>query len=94
MHSLGAVTVVLLAAFVPPAFAGEAGKGADPAKAAALAHFETARRQFDVREYGKALEEYKAAYVAKPDPAFLFNIGQCPTSWNRTNRPLTSSSSF
>ena len=61
---------------MPLAAAGESARS-DPAKATALAHFETAKRLFEVHEYGKALEEYKAAYVAKPDPAFLFNIGQC-----------------
>jgi len=46
-------------------------------KATAKTHYEIGTRLYEVREYGKALEEYKAAYVAKPDPAFLFNIGQC-----------------
>ena len=46
-------------------------------KATARAHYETATRLYDVGEYEKALAEYKAAYVAKDDPAFLFNIGQC-----------------
>lgn len=72
-----ALAVIFLLPMMSLALAGEPGKTADPAKAAALAHFETARRLYEVREYAKALEEYKAAYVAKPDPAFLFNIGQC-----------------
>ena len=46
-------------------------------KATAKAHFEAATRLYDVQEFAKALEEYKAAYLAKPDPVFLFNIGQC-----------------
>ena len=46
-------------------------------KATARAHYETATRLYDVGEYEKALAEFKAAYVAKDDPAFLFNIGQC-----------------
>ena len=46
-------------------------------KVAAKAHFEAATRLYDIHEYVKALEEYKAAYLAKPDPAFLFNVGQC-----------------
>ena len=46
-------------------------------KTIARAHYETATRLYDLREYSKALDEYKAAYLAKPDPAFLFNIGQC-----------------
>src|ERR1039457_5384560 len=46
-------------------------------KVVARAHYETATRIYDLREYAKALDEYKAAYLAKPDPAFLFNVGQC-----------------
>jgi tetratricopeptide (TPR) repeat protein len=52
-------------------------QGAEADKAAAKAHFEAATRLYDVHDYAKALEEYKAAYLAKPDPAFLFNMGQC-----------------
>jgi hypothetical protein len=72
-----ALAAVFVLPAMPFAIAGDASKGADPAKAAALAHFETAKRLFDVREYARALEEYKEAYLAKPDPAFLFNVGQC-----------------
>ena len=50
---------------------------AESEKTVAKAHYETATRFYDLREYAKALDEYKAAYMAKPDPAFLFNIGQC-----------------
>jgi hypothetical protein len=44
---------------------------------AAKAHYNKASRLYDVGEYRQALEEFKAAHVAKPDPAFLFNIAQC-----------------
>jgi len=50
---------------------------AESDKTVARAHYETATRLYEVREYAEALKEYKAAYVAKPDPAFLFNVGQC-----------------
>lgn len=78
-YGLGLVAALLfvLLPAARPAYAADSGKSADPAKAAALAHFEAAKRLFDVREYGRALEEYKEAYLAKPDPAFLFNIAQC-----------------
>jgi tetratricopeptide (TPR) repeat protein len=52
-------------------------KAAESDKVVARAHYETGTRLYDVREYADALKEYKAAYIAKPDPAFLFNIGQC-----------------
>ena len=63
--------MVVLAVLAVPAL------GAESDKAMAKAHFEAATRLYDIHEYAKALEEYKAAYLAKPDPAFLFNVGQC-----------------
>jgi hypothetical protein len=67
----GVVAAVVFGALALPAEAGESDK------AVARAHYETATRLYEVREYADALKEYKAAYVAKPDAAFLFNIGQC-----------------
>jgi hypothetical protein len=71
------------------------GLGARPAlaagdkdKAAARAHYATATRFFEVREWEDALKEYKAAYVAWPDPAFLFNIGQCLRKLDRNAEAL------
>src|SRR5262249_39827736 len=49
--------------------------GADQAQA--KLHYGRARTYFELREYRKALEEFKAAHVEKPDPAFLFNIAEC-----------------
>lgn len=46
-------------------------------RAAAKAHYESATRLYDIHEYEAALEEYKAGYLVKPDPSFLYNIGQC-----------------
>jgi tetratricopeptide (TPR) repeat protein len=46
-------------------------------KVTAKAHYEKGTRFYEIREYDKALLEYKSAYMAQPDPAFLFNIGQC-----------------
>jgi tetratricopeptide (TPR) repeat protein len=52
-------------------------QGAVDDKVAAKAHYEAATRLYDVHEYGDALREYKAGYLTRPDPSFLFNIGQC-----------------
>jgi hypothetical protein len=68
---MGGVVAVVCGALALPAEAGESDK------VVARAHYETATRLYEVREYADALKEYKAAYVAKPDAAFLFNIGQC-----------------
>jgi tetratricopeptide (TPR) repeat protein len=67
----GAVLVISLGVL------GRSAQAGDSNKATAKAHYETATRLYDIREYDKALLEYKSAYLAHPDPAFLFNIGQC-----------------
>ena len=36
-----------------------------------------AQRLFQVEEYRKAIEEFKAAHIEEPDPAFLYNIADC-----------------
>ena len=67
----GVVLAVALAGFGPLA------QASDNDKAVARSHYETGTRLYEIREYDKALVEYKSAYLAQPDPAFLFNIGQC-----------------
>ena len=49
----------------------------DAAKAQARGFFEEGIRFFNVGEFQKALDAFKQGYLVKPDPAFLFNIGQC-----------------
>ena len=48
---------------------------ADPARA--RAHFDLGKRYFEVDEYRRAIEEFKAAHIEEPDPAFLYNIAEC-----------------
>ena len=67
----GFVLAILCSALSLPALA------APDAKSVAKAHYEAATRLYDVHEYGEALKEYKVGYLARPDPSFLFNIGQC-----------------
>ena len=66
-----------LAALIPIVLLGlvAAPASADPAKA--RAHFDLGKRYFEVDEYVKAIEEFKAAHVEEPDPAFLYNIAEC-----------------
>jgi len=45
--------------------------------AQARVHFERGRTYFEVDEYRKAIAEFKAAHIEKPDPAFLYNIAEC-----------------
>jgi hypothetical protein len=69
-----AFQVVVIAVGLSWAALALAGEGD---KVAAKAHYEAANKYYDLHEYEDAVKEYKAAYFAKPDPAFLFNIGQC-----------------
>jgi hypothetical protein len=39
-------------------------------------HFEEGTKAYNLGEFMRAVEEYKAAYNAKPDPVFLYNIAQ------------------
>ena len=46
----------------------------DPA--AAREHYHRASKLYDLQRYHDAAKEFEAAYEAKGDPAFLYNIGQ------------------
>jgi hypothetical protein len=50
--------------------------GADPPTSDAKAHFSRATAHFAVGEFAEAAEEYQAAYMAKQDPALLYNAAQ------------------
>jgi tetratricopeptide (TPR) repeat protein len=52
--------------------------------AQAKAHFEKGRTYYEVDQYAKAIEEFKAAHVERPDAAFLYNIAEC---YRRMNEP-------
>jgi tetratricopeptide (TPR) repeat protein len=49
----------------------------DPATRAARRHFERGEKLFALGRFDDALDQYQAAFDAKPIPGFLFNIGQC-----------------
>lgn len=56
-----------------PAFAkGEL----DPDVVEAKRHFERGLAHYNLREYLNAIEEFESAYRFKPDPVFLYNLGQ------------------
>jgi tetratricopeptide (TPR) repeat protein len=57
--------------------------------AQARAHFEKGRTFFQVDEYRKAIDEFKAAHVERPDPAFLYNIAECYRHLGETKDALT-----
>ena len=60
---------------------------ADPARA--REHFEKGKRYFQVDEYRKAIEEFKAAHIEEPDPAFLYNIAECHRRVGENKEALT-----
>jgi tetratricopeptide (TPR) repeat protein len=64
-------------------------QGSESDKVTAKAHYEKGTRLYEIREYDKALLEYKAAYLAQPDPAFLFNIGQCYRKLGQSQEALS-----
>jgi tetratricopeptide (TPR) repeat protein len=43
----------------------------------ATANFEKGTRLYQVGEYARALEEFKAGYLEEADPSFLYNVAQC-----------------
>ena len=45
--------------------------------ATAKEHFNQGNRHYELGHYQEALSEFEVAYMAVPDPAFLFNIAQC-----------------
>src|SRR3954452_22009272 len=49
---------------------------AAPNDAAAKKHFEDGTTAFNLGDFRKAVEEYKAAYQLRPDAVFLYNIAQ------------------
>jgi tetratricopeptide (TPR) repeat protein len=57
--------------------------------AQARVHFEKGRTFFQVDEYRKAIDEFKAAHVERPDPAFLYNIAECYRHLGETRDALT-----
>jgi len=60
-----------------PAAAALAEGASDEQLATARQHHAAGSKLYDLAEYEAALREFKEAYRAVEDPAFLFNIAQC-----------------
>jgi tetratricopeptide (TPR) repeat protein len=65
-------TFFSILAMAGPASAAEAKSDAAVAKH----HFDQGTKAFNLGEFARATTEYKAAYEAKSDPVFLYNIAQ------------------
>src|SRR5438876_481729 len=50
--------------------------GAEKPSEAARKSYEEATKAYDLGDFKRAVEGYKAAYEAKPDPVLLYNIAQ------------------
>jgi tetratricopeptide (TPR) repeat protein len=50
---------------------------ADARTETAREHYVQGDAYYKLDRYGEALHEYEQAYIAKPDPSFLYNIAQC-----------------
>jgi tetratricopeptide (TPR) repeat protein len=62
---------------------------ADDDATMAKAHYATGVQHFDLSEFDAALTEFKEAYRNKPDPVFLYNIGQCHRRLGHTDDAIT-----
>jgi len=56
---------------------GRPSRAADPRLDSARAHSQEGDSYYKLEKYGNAITEYEQAYLAKPDPSFLYNIAQC-----------------
>ncbi len=66
---------VLLAALLLAS--GGASRADDARLDAARAHSQEGDAYYKLEKYANAITEYEQAYLAKPDPSFLYNIAQC-----------------
>jgi len=58
-------------------FASSLARASDAALERARTSFQEGQRLYDLQRHSEALKKFEEAYLAKPDPAFLFNIAQC-----------------
>ena len=56
---------------------GQPSHAADPRLDSARAHSQEGDAYYKLEKYANAITEYEQAYLAKPDPSFLYNIAQC-----------------
>jgi tetratricopeptide (TPR) repeat protein len=73
---------LLATVHAPPAYAQDDA-------IAAKAHFSKASRLYEIGDYRQALDEFKAAHLAKADPVFLYNIAQCHRQLGEREQAVT-----
>jgi hypothetical protein len=68
---------VLVALVVSALVAARTAAAADTKTEKAREHYLQGDAFYKLDKYADALHEYEQAYIAKPDPSFLYNIAQC-----------------
>jgi tetratricopeptide (TPR) repeat protein len=71
------VALLLVATAASAAAPKPSTTGKEDPKAAARVLFDYAQREYDLGNFNDALSGYSEAYRLVPEPALLFNIGQC-----------------
>src|SRR5262245_46145011 len=99
MRFAGAVWCVVALAFSavgrsasaapPPPPGSPPGAPSESQLADAKQHYAAATKFYDLAEYEAALREFKEAYRAIEDAAFLFNIAQCHRKLGHTQDAIT-----
>ena len=75
--AIGSGLVFVVAGLVASLAAGPAHAASDARTEKAREHYLQADAFYKLDRYAGALQEYEQAYLAKPDPSFLYNIAQC-----------------
>lgn len=85
----GVALLAMLLGAAPPARAAD-----DPAAKEAKAFYVDGMKQYNIGHYEEALKLFEKGYVAKPDAAFLFNLGQCYRMLHRPEEEIRAYSSY
>ncbi len=75
--AIGSGLAFVVAALAACLAAGPAHSASDARTEKAREHYLQADAFYKLDRYASALQEYEQAYLAKPDPSFLYNIAQC-----------------
>jgi tetratricopeptide (TPR) repeat protein len=75
--AIGSGLVFVVAGLVASLAAAPARSASDARTEKAREHYLQADAFYKLDRYASALQEYEQAYLAKPDPSFLYNIAQC-----------------
>src|SRR4051812_8999427 len=78
------VILAVLLVLSPCRAARADGDSVQQAKAA----YESGMRLYKLGKYDEALTRFEHGFLARPDPAFLFNIGQCNRMLGRLDEEL------